>query len=133
MFYNRSNNNEKGYIGILVAVIVTLITMAIALTFSSSNFLGRFDTQYLETKDIGRSVAMGCLEYAKSKLSLGAYNGNETINVGSYQCNILPVESGAGIKIIKSTATVQNKTTNLKLTVNNATLNTISLEEVSSF
>jgi len=118
-----------GYIGITVALIVTLITMAIALTFSSANFLGRFDTQVLELKSLSRGVAEGCLEYARLKISLGAYNGNETISISGYNCDILPIESSPTTRIIKSRATIQDKTTNLKLTINYPNLTNVSMEE----
>ena len=124
---------QAGYIAVISAVIVTVIVIVIALVFSSANFLGRFDTSGLEMKNIGKEVAQGCLEHAKLKLKLGAYSGNEIISVGDYNCTILPIETSGSNKIVKASSTVDNRTTNLKLTVNSSTLETVSLEELNNF
>jgi len=129
MFYR----NNQGYIAVVSAIIITSIVIVIALVFSSSNFLGRFDSQGLEMKEISRGVARGCLEYAKLKLAQGSYGGNELKTIGNYSCRILPIESDSNSYIIKATSTVGNKETKLKLKVSNSDLRTISLEEVVSF
>lgn len=132
MLLDRVRRRE-GYIAVISAIITTAIVIVIALVFSSSNFLGRFDTQGLELKDLSKGIALGCLEYAKLQLRLGNYSGNETVNIGEFSCKILPIEESEGKKIIKSTANVNNRITNLKLTADGSSLETISLEEISSF
>jgi len=129
MFYQ----NNQGYIAVISAIIITAIVIVIALVFSSANFLGRFDTSGLEMKTIAKEAALGCLEHAKLRLKLGAYSGNETIAVGDYSCDILPIETSGGNKIIKASSTVDNRGTFLKLTVDGSTLETISLEELNNF
>ncbi len=129
MFYHK----KEGYIAVISAIIITTIVIVIALVFSSSNFLGRFDTLGFETKDAARKVAEGCLEHAKLQLALGAYSGNETINVGTETCQILPIETAGSNKIIKAKAAVLERTVNLKLVVDSTSLETVSLEEVNSF
>jgi hypothetical protein len=126
-------SSRSGYIAVISAVIITTIVIVIALVFSSGNFLGRFDTLGFETKDAARKVAEGCLEHAKLQLALGSYEGNETISVGTEACDILPIEISGFDKIIKATATVMERTANLELTVDGATLENISLEEVGVF
>jgi hypothetical protein len=129
MFYR----NKQGYIAVVSAIIITSIVIVIALVFSSGNFLGRFDSQGLEMKEISREVARGCLEYAKLKLAQGGYSGNELKTIGNYSCRILSIESGSNSYVVKATSTVGNKETKLKLKVSNSDLKTISLEEVVSF
>jgi hypothetical protein len=129
-----NKKNMAGYTAVVSAIIVMAIILAVALVFSSSNFLSRFDTLFLEEKDIARGVAEGCLNYGRLKLAQSSsYAGNEAKNIGSYSCTVLPIESAPGQKIIKATATVQNKISNLKLVVNAATLELISFEELPTF
>lgn len=137
LYRTRQNRNlpaRAGYIAVISAVIITAIVLAVALVFSSSNFLGRFDALFLEQKDIARGVAEGCLAYAKLKLAESlSYGGNESKSIGPYSCAILPVESAPGQKIIKATAAVLNRVSNLKLVVSDSTLEAISFEELAAF
>jgi len=131
-----SSPKQQGYIAVIAAITTTAILIIIALVFSSGNFMGRFDTFWLETKDVARKTAEGCLEYARLYLSLtsGGYPGNETINVGNSTCTILAIETdGNGNKIIKARSTFNNRTVNLRLIAAGISLETISLEEVASF
>ncbi|HXF44329.1 MAG TPA: hypothetical protein VNK70_02610 [Candidatus Paceibacterota bacterium] len=123
----------QGYIAVISAVIITAIVIVIALVFSSSNYLGRFDTAGFEEKGAGREVALGCLEHAKLRMKTGAYSGGENINIGGYDCSILPIETEGKNKVIKASSTIGGRSTNLKLTVDGSTLENLSLEEVSGF
>lgn len=134
MYYpNKSSNKKGGYIALTAAIILVLIVMTVALMFSNSNFLGRFDTLGLEQKDISKEAAQGCLEYARLKLKMGPYSGNETINVGSSTCTVLAIQNSGGNIIIQSTSNEGGRTTNLELTVVSSTLATISLTEKPGF
>lgn len=126
------NNKEAGYIALISAIIAMAILLSLAVGLSNTNFLSRLDTQQVESKERSRARVYGCLEYARYRMAEGAYSGTETINIGSSTCTILAIESAPGQKIIKATATENRSTTNLKLIVNNLTLETISIEEVSS-
>ncbi|MDI6820814.1 MAG: hypothetical protein QMD65_01385 [Patescibacteria group bacterium] len=126
-------NKNNAFIAVITAVIISAIVLIIAIAISSSNFISRFNSLSFEMKDISKGVAKGCLEYARLKLAVGFYGGNETTTISSYNCYIYPIETVGTTTIIKSNATVQNKTTNLKLTVSNGALQTIYLEEVSGF
>lgn len=125
-------SQTSGYVATISAIIITGIVLAVAVAFSSGNFLGRFDSQNVETKDLSWYIAHSCLEYARARLSRGSYSGNEIVPVGTYQCSILSLTQNATSTIIRSTATVNGKSSNLRLTVNNSTLRTIQLEEVTS-
>lgn len=127
------NKKNQGYVAVVSSIIITAIVIVIALVFSSSNYLGRFDNQGVEMKDISREVAEGCLEYAKLKIAEGQYNGGELKTIGDYSCYILPIETFAEGYIIKATSTVHNRETKLRLKISSSNLETISLEEVTSF
>lgn len=127
---NGAGPNKEGYIAIISAIIITAILAVIALVFSSSNFLGRFDTENAEMKDVSRELTHGCLEYARLQLSLNnSYAGGELRTIASSTCYILWVQTQGQNKIVQATSTVNNKNTNLKLTINGTTLKTISEEE----
>jgi len=104
---------------LLVSIIATIGILLISLVVSNSTFLGRLDTLGIESKNIAREVAGGCLEYARLELSRNSgYAGNETRNIGSYSCQILPIETpDSNQKVIKTKAVVNNRVSNLKLTV----------------
>jgi len=128
-----TNKLQQGHIAVISAIIITTILLVVSLVFSTSSFLSRFDTQALEMKSMTRTVAEGCVEHARLMLALGSYSGNETVTVGEYSCEVLPIESQAGETTVRTTAAVQNHTTNLKYTLNTYSLEIISVEEVARF
>ena len=127
--------SRDGYVTLIASVIITVGILIVAVTISNIAFLGRFDTLGVQFKDIAREVAKGCLEYARLKLSINlGYEGNETHSIGSYSCQILPIETpGANQKVIKSRAVVNTRVANLKLTVSTPAISIISLEELNTF
>ena len=129
----KFKNRQDGYIAIVSAVIMTAIVIIIALVFSSSNFLGRFDSQSVEMKEIGHRVADGCLDYIRLKLAQGSYSGTEIKSIGSYSCTILPISSQSGQYTAEVKVIISNRTVNYKLVIQQGTLNIISLEELPSF
>lgn len=126
--------SRRGFVAIITALVVTGILSAVAVVFSTTNFLGRVDTNTFETKDIARKVAEGCLEYARFRLaSSSAYAGNESVQIDSYSCAIGLIESDTNTRTVKASSTVQGRTVNLRLKVASSSIATISLDEVSSF
>ena len=66
MFYRKINKIEEGgYIALITAVIISAIVMVVALLVSNSSFVGRFDTQSLEAKDLSRKVGAGRFDNAR--------------------------------------------------------------------
>lgn len=136
MFFRKINipKDRKGYIAVISAVIITAIVMVIALVFSSSNFLGRFDSQTLEMKDMARSAAQGCLEYARLQLAINPnYAGSETRSVGGYFCSLLSISLQNNLYLIEASSTVGKGSVKLKLLADKNTLKTVSLQEVNGF
>lgn len=123
---------NSGYIAVVSAVIITLVITLLSLAASNNSFLGRFDTQSAESKVTSYQLAQGCLDHARLRLAMGLYSGNETVDIGSYSCHIYPITTSGLNKIIQVDATVDNKTTNLKLTINALSYITVSLEELNS-
>jgi len=124
----------KGYIAIVTTIILTILCLTIAVSLGLSASLARIENRDFIYKESGYFLTSSCLDYARLKLVYdSSYAGNEIITVGNYQCSILPITSSPPQKIIKATSQINNITTNLKLTVDDYTLQTISLEEVSNF
>ncbi|MEE8131820.1 MAG: hypothetical protein V3T98_02130 [Candidatus Paceibacterota bacterium] len=123
----------KGYLAITTSIVLTLVVILVALALGTRVFLARFDTENFEAKKLSYFLSQSCLETALLNLAVGSYSGNETIDIGSEQCLVLPIESSSSNIIIKSQASINEKTTNLELVVDNYNLETISIEEVQSF
>lgn len=124
----------KGYIAIITTIILTLICLTIVVSLGLSASLVRTENRDFIYKENSYYLASSCLDYARLKLVYNSsYAGNETITIGDRQCTVLPLTSSPPQKIIEATAQINNITTNLKLTVDDYTLKTISLEEVSGF
>jgi len=134
MIKSKLKFNKRGFFGITLAVIVTVIILAVSVSFSNSNILGRFDSNFFEDKSIAFRVAQGCLEYARLKLAENSsYTGNETVGIGSYSCTINQITEISSQKSIPVTATVRNQTSNLRMYVDVLTLKFAGLEEFTSF
>ena len=124
---------QQGYVTVMSAIIITTILLVVALTFSSSSFMGRFDTQAVEFKILTRNLAQGCIAHAQLMLALGSYTGNEDVVVGAYTCHVVSVTQGSGIITVQVTAIIEDHTTNLEAVLNSTTLAINSVIEVSTF
>ena len=125
---------QSGYIAITTAIVLSLLVVALAIALGSSSLIYRFTIVDFVNKQTSLFTANSCLDYARLKLSMDpAYAGNETVNIGSYQCTLQPIAISGSNKVIKAHAAVNGATTNLQLTVVSSTLSTVSLEEVVKF
>lgn len=128
------NNPLQGYIAIVASIIVTTIIGVVALVFSSSNFLGRYDTLALEDKEIARVLADGCVEYARLKLALNSsYPGGETVSVASSTCRVVTVTTLGSDKRIATTGVMNGKVTNLAVIVRGSDFAILERREEVSF
>lgn len=124
----------NGYIAITVTIILSLLMLILAGTLGMSALLTRFETMDFSNKKSSYFMAKSCLDHALLKLAEnGNYAGNENLDINSYQCSILPIETSGPDKIIKVRSKIMGATTNLKLTVNSLSLATITLEEAVKF
>src|SRR3989344_8609135 len=125
---------NSGYIAITVSIILSVIVVAIAIAFGSSNLLTRSDFLDFNNKQLSFSIARSCLNYALLRLAENSnYVGNDILNISEQQCTISPIETSGSNKIIKVKAQISGATTNFRLTVNSSSLATVSLEELSTF
>lgn len=126
--------SNRGYIAITTAIILSVIILLVAISLGASNLLTRFNFVAFNNKQTTYFVARSCLSHALLQLVKNiSYAGSESVNAGSYQCSIQPIETSGSNKIIKARSQINGATTNLKLTVTTATLSTVSLEELVRF
>jgi hypothetical protein len=126
--------SQSGYIALISAVIISFLIMGIALTLSLTSFFNRSDLLDSEFKEMSGSLSEACVSTALLKIAQNeSYAGNESVVIGDYNCSILPLESAGGQKIVKTSATVQNSTTNFKVIIDQITLQVISWEEIPAF
>ena len=125
---------SRGYIAITTTIILALVMLVLAITLGVTNLTTRLGEVDFMNKRLSYFTAQACLEDARLKLAIDSnYAGNEVVNVGSYQCSILDVETSGSNRILKARAQIQGPTTNLRLTVDSSTLETVTLEELSKF
>ncbi len=128
---NSSRGNQKGYIAIITALILTAIIATVTFVLASSSLLGRFNTLLFHEKRTSRFLAESCLEVARSKLTQSSsYTGNETVTLGNSTCAIGSISSTASEKVIPASAVAGNAKTVLKLTVKSGSLEKVRLEEL---
>jgi hypothetical protein len=128
----KRQKRSGGYVAVITAVIVTLILALISMVTSNTTFLGRSDTTRLESKAMSRLIAEGCLDHARLLLALGPYLGNQTVSIDTFTCQLDTIVTSGTNKIINASATVDNKTTRLELTIDSTALTTVSLKEKSN-
>lgn len=125
-----SADRRRGYVAIIASVIIATIVGVVALVFSSSNFLGRYDTLAVEKKSVSRALAEGCVEYAKLRLAQNpAYAGGETVGIASSSCRVVGVTAGGETFTITATAEAAARVTNLVVTVAKSDLTPVAREE----
>lgn len=124
-------SSEAGYLAITVALIFSLIALFIAASLGTRTLIARFSRLEYVNKKISYALARSCDDVALLRMRGDInYAGSETLTVGTYTCAIFPVEQAPPNYVIKTKATVQRATTNLKFTVN-AKLQHVSLEELT--
>ena len=125
------SKSGAGYRAIASAVIISALLLGIAGALSFSMYFARFNVFDSFTKERSRALAESCADTALLKLrQSGSYSGNETVTInGTETCTILPFEISGPQKIIKTTATVLEITTNIKVTVSGTVPMLVSWEE----
>lgn len=115
---SSSIRGNGGYIALITVIILSAIMLVMAASISSSTYLGRSDELSFEFKDTAYFLAYSCFDRAILNLTTDdSYAGNEAISIDGYQCTIGPVQSGAGTKIVTTSATVQGISSTLVITL----------------
>lgn len=133
--YNSKNPSaQSGYIALISVIILGAILVAVAASLSFLTFSQSGAGLDALSKEQSYALAYSCVDHALLKLiQNNSYAGNETYAIGSDQCTIGLVSTGAGggssTRIIPTSATSGSSTTSLRITVDATTLQTVSFEE----
>ena len=129
-----SHKSCNGYIALTSAIIISALIMTVVLAVSLKGYSNRLNISETYDKETSLFLAEACVNKAMLNLSLDPlYAGSETITLGADTCDILPLEDLVEVppkKVIKATATFNEATTNLKVTVLTLLLDIVLWEEV---
>ncbi len=125
MRYNQVGP-QGGFIALISAIIIASLLISITVALNLSGFFGRFNILDSELKEVSLSLAEACADTAILKLQ-GDMNytppapPGEVVLVGTDQCTIWSVSTGAFPKTIKTQARYpqsgKSAYTNLKVVV----------------
>ncbi len=131
MTCSEYNLTRNGYIALTSVLIISIVIMAVTFTAALSGALNRFIVLRTEEKEVSSALASACVDMALLRLAQDdAYDGNETVPIGTETCAIYPFEHISGSVVIKTKASVQNAVTNLRVSANTADLSIQSWEEI---
>lgn len=126
-----STTDNHGYIAIATAIVIAAIITTVTFVLAGSALLGRYTALIISDKKTSRFLAESCLEVARLKLVQNSgYTGNENIVLGWGSCTIETIMTDGSNRIITSSATFNQGTTELKLTVKKENLEKTSLREL---
>ncbi|MDE1970768.1 MAG: hypothetical protein KGI50_04325 [Patescibacteria group bacterium] len=120
----------------LISVIfVVLILSALVFSVNYGGYLVRMNVLRTTSKEESTALANACVEHALLNLALASstYQGNQTVAVGSSTCQIFPIQSQSGEKIITTKGVSGSNVTNMKVSVQfNPNLSLVAWEEIPS-
>lgn len=130
----RKQKNQKGFIALISAIVMSAILLLITTSLSLSSFFTRFTILESEYKERSSALAEACVDSALVKILLdNTYSpSNEMISVGENSCLIKKITTNSEQKTILAQGNYQESFTNLSVTVKNSNLEVISWIEISN-
>jgi hypothetical protein len=128
----------KGFIALMSVIIIMAILMLIVASTSLTGFFSRFNILDSELKERSSAIASACVDEALLQLANdSSWGGNATTTLpGGEQCYVGLVQNNvpaAGQKTLKTRAFYSNFYTNLKVTIDSASLSVLSWQELPNF
>lgn len=129
-----TDKNQKGYIALMSAIIISVLLLAVTLSLGFSGFFARFNMADSESKERSAALAEGCVDAAILEAAKEIYSANKTIKVAqvSDTCKVISSiknSPAAGQITIKTQAVINTSYTNLKVIINDGNFDIISWEE----
>jgi hypothetical protein len=132
-----NNQNQKGYIALISILIVSGMTLLIAISVSLSGIsesdMGLLKNQSTKAFYLATLCAEDALVKLKNDLK---YSGNETLTIGEGSCTILAIKGGGNFnRVVKTTGTIYNQIRKIKVEISqvNPKMEISSWQEVTSF
>lgn len=130
----ENKQNDKGFIALTSAIIVSVVLLLIATTLSFTGFSSRFNILDSEFKERSSALADACLDVALLGFAQNpSYLGNVNVSVGGNSCSISTVTTSGSEKTFVTRGIYSNSYTNLEVTVDATTFSVISVEEIPIF
>ena len=131
--------DNSGYATLVTVLLLTLALLTIASTLAVSNYAANSGIEELTAKEQSYFLAYTCIERARFYITQSRdYEGNETLQIGEDQCQILYVtktdykgekKKKGKYTLIDTSASVHGNTTFLRMNLN-AILSPISFSEI---
>jgi len=126
----NEQKKNSGFIVLTTVIVLSIVLLLIAQTLSTTGYFQRRGILNFQFRELSYFSALSCLDRALYKLTYDLdYTGNETLQLGLYQCSILSVTYAGTITTIHTTATVDQSTTKLVGTADVNLVLTSILEE----
>ena len=120
---------NRGFVVLTTVIILSVVLVLIAQAMSTSGYFQRRGLLEFQFKELSYWMARSCAEQAYAKIETDLdYAGGETVTIGQYQCTIQPITTAGTNTIIRTTATVAQSATKLRITTD-WDLNIISFAE----
>lgn len=143
MKINFQNKNERGYIALMSAIVISLLLITLGTTLSLTGFFTRFDILNAEYKEKSIGLAEACGDLAMAKIADDinylVVSTDHNITVGSDTCNIVsisPTPPRSGQITIVTQAIYppigigpENAYTNIQIIANSSDLSLVSWQE----
>ena len=129
------NKKPKGFIALMSAVIILAILITATVTGNLTGFYTRFNILDSEFKKHSSALADACVAVLRNKLGADSNYKGPDLNypVGSDMCNIFAASNpGASLRTFKVQGIYQNSYTNLQVTIDIDTLDTIAWQETAN-
>ena len=121
---------NKGYIALMSAIIVSAILLVISVSLGVGGFFSRFNVLDKEYKQKSQALAEGCLQAAMVKWALNPNFSAGNINIGGDICTIASIQNNTpvvGQLTIQTSAVYHQAVTNIKEVVKNIDLSLVSI------
>jgi hypothetical protein len=110
--------SQDGFIALTSVIIISAFfsILFIGMFFSATEQIERADDREFSVRALG--LANSCAEQALNNLKNDlSYEGDETVTVGAYTCDILALDSTDMTKVIKTTGAVHGYTKRVQIEV----------------
>jgi len=128
---------KKGYIALITAIIIGAVTLSMVITSAYIGITQGMNSLLYSNNLEATSLASACAEDAlMNSKNNQDYGGNETINLGNGQCQILPIINlGGQARIIEIVGSVNGATKKLKIAISqiDPTMKITLWQEVADF
>ena len=115
----QRHQRKNGYIALIAAIIIGAVTLTMVITSVYIGITQGMNSLLYSNHMESLAISSACAEEALMNLKNNHdYAGNETLNLGHSQCQILPIENlGGEARVIKTIGTVNGVNKKIKIQI----------------